>query len=69
MGWTASEDPFATIQLSFPTLSSAVDYAERMGLDCRVHEPAPRRPVSTNYPNTGPRRHKSSVQLRQGAKP
>jgi hypothetical protein len=32
MGWTADDDPLATIELSFPTLGAAVRYAERQGL-------------------------------------
>ncbi|MCD9112776.1 NADH dehydrogenase ubiquinone Fe-S protein 4 [Bradyrhizobium japonicum] len=32
MGWTGDDDPFATVELSFPTLRAAVDYAERQGL-------------------------------------
>ena len=39
MGWTASDDPFAQIRLTFPTLTAAVAYAEREGLDYRVIEP------------------------------
>lgn len=45
MGWAASDDPFAQIRLSFPSLASAVDYAEREGLDYTVVEPPARRPV------------------------
>ena len=65
MGWTASEDPFATIQLSFPTLAAAVDYAERMGLAYEVHEPAARRPAAVRCRNTGPSLQRRP--LRQGA--
>ena len=32
MGWTADDDPLATVELSFPTLRAAVHYAERQGL-------------------------------------
>jgi hypothetical protein len=32
MGWTADDDPLATIELSFPTLRAAVRYAGRQGL-------------------------------------
>lgn len=45
MGWTASDDPFAQIRLTFPTLSAAVDYAEREGIDYVVIEPCEQRPV------------------------
>jgi hypothetical protein len=43
MGWTASEDPFAQIRLTFSNLASAVDYAERQGLDYQVIDPPARR--------------------------
>ena len=49
MGWTASDDPFAQIRLTFPTLEAAVDYAEREGLDYAVVEPPARRPVRKTY--------------------
>lgn len=42
MGWTASEDPWAQIRLKFPELASAVDYAERQGLDYQVIDPPTR---------------------------
>lgn len=45
MGWTATGDSFAQIRLSFPSLASAVDYAEREGLDYTVVEPPARQPV------------------------
>lgn len=32
MGWTGSDDTLAQVELSFPTLDSAVRYAERQGL-------------------------------------
>lgn len=50
MGWTATDDPFAPIHLTFPPLAAAVDYAERCGLTHSVHEPAPDR--STPRPET-----------------
>lgn len=43
MGWTATDDPFAQIRLTFPTLEAAVAYAERSDLARTVHEPAPDR--------------------------
>jgi hypothetical protein len=43
MGWTASDDPFAQVRLTFPDLASAVDYAERQGLDYQVIDPPARR--------------------------
>ena len=45
MGWTAADDPFSQIRLSFPSLASAVDYAELEGLDYTVVEPPARQPV------------------------
>ena len=45
MGWTATDDCFSQIRLSFPTLAAAVDYAERQGLDYRVVGPGARRRV------------------------
>jgi hypothetical protein len=44
MGWTASDDPFTQIRLTFPSLTAAVAYAEREGLDYRVIEPPVARP-------------------------
>ena len=32
MGWTGNDDPLAAVELGFPTLGAAVDYAERQGL-------------------------------------
>lgn len=32
MGWTSDDDPLAQVELSFPTLRSAIRYAERQGL-------------------------------------
>jgi len=52
MGWTATDDPFAPIRLTFPTLAAAVDYAERQGLDYRVIEPPAKRFVRKNYRET-----------------
>ena len=44
MGWTTGGDPFATISLRFPTLSSALDFAERQGWTYRLEDPALRKP-------------------------
>jgi NADH dehydrogenase len=43
MGWTASNDPFASVRLTFATRSAAIDYAERHGLDYEVIDPPARR--------------------------
>jgi hypothetical protein len=32
MGWTGGEDPIASVELSFPSLESAICYARRQGL-------------------------------------
>lgn len=32
MGWTGGDDPLVQVELSFPTLESAIAYAERQGL-------------------------------------
>lgn len=32
MGWTSDDDPLAQVDLKFPTLTSAIRYAERQGL-------------------------------------
>jgi hypothetical protein len=49
MGWVATDDPFSQVRLHFPTRAAAVDYAEREGLDYRVIEPPPHRPVRNSY--------------------
>jgi ETC complex I subunit conserved region len=38
MGWTGNDDPLAAVELSFPTLRAAVDYAERQGLPYVVQD-------------------------------
>ncbi|TIQ33579.1 MAG: hypothetical protein E5X48_22955 [Mesorhizobium sp.] len=40
MGYTGGEDTLAQIELNFPTLESAVRYAERQGLAYHVQTPA-----------------------------
>lgn len=52
MGWTSSDDAFAQIRLTFPTLSAAVDYAEREDLDYVVVEPPVRRLIRKDYRET-----------------
>lgn len=52
MGWTASDDPFSQIRLTFPDLASAVDYAERQGLDYQVIDPPARRSSRRQNPST-----------------
>ncbi|MBA1159305.1 ETC complex I subunit [Microvirga mediterraneensis] len=49
MGWTAGDDPFATIRLTFPDLQSAIGFAERHGWRYRVEEPPPRRLMLKSY--------------------
>jgi hypothetical protein len=43
MGWTGSDDPFASVRLTFATRSAAIGYAERHGLDYEVIDPPARR--------------------------
>jgi ETC complex I subunit-like protein len=38
MGWTGDDDPLATVELSFPTLRAAVNYAHQQGLLQAVRE-------------------------------
>lgn len=39
MGWTSDDDPLAQIELKFPTLRSAIRYAERQGLNYVIQTP------------------------------
>lgn len=39
MGYTGGEDTLTQVELSFPTLESAIRYAERQGLTYTVHRP------------------------------
>ena len=39
MGWTSDDDPLAEIELNFPTLRSAMRYAERQGRQYIVQMP------------------------------
>lgn len=39
MGWTSDDDPLTQIELKFPTLKSAIGYAERQGLKYVVQTP------------------------------
>lgn len=41
MGWTADDDPLAQVELSFPTLRSAIRYAEQQGLPYTVQASRP----------------------------
>lgn len=49
MGWTASRDMRAQVQLEFNTKEEAIAYAERAGLPFKVFEPLPRRPIRKSY--------------------
>jgi NADH dehydrogenase len=69
MGWTASEDPFAQIRLMFPDLSSAVDYAERQGLDYQVVDPPARRGGRGQSSNMKPERGQTCGQAHGGGAP
>lgn len=49
MGWTGGDDTLTQVELSFPTLESAVRYAERQGLPYTVHpadHSAPQEPAT-----------------------
>ena len=48
MGWTATDDPYRPIRLSFPDRESAIDYAERQDWDYIVRDESQR--------SAGPRR-------------
>jgi hypothetical protein len=43
MGWSGSGDMDQQVTLRFPDKDSAIAYAQRYGIDARVHEPPPRR--------------------------
>lgn len=43
MGWAGSGDMQQQVQLSFPSREDAVAYAERYGIEARVHATPPRR--------------------------
>jgi hypothetical protein len=49
MGWTASDDPFATVRLTFASRSAAIDYAGRHGLNYEVIDPPARRNARPLY--------------------
>jgi len=46
MGWTGSDDTLTQVELSFPTLDSAVRYAERQGLNYVVEGDVHRAPIA-----------------------
>lgn len=50
MGWTADDDPLTQVELSFPTLRSAIRYAERQGLPYIVQAS---RPDGADRPEVG----------------
>ena len=49
MGWTATRDMNAEVQLAFDTKEEAIAYAERNGIAYRLTEPKPRRLVRKSY--------------------
>ncbi len=50
MGWVGSKDmPADQVRLRFATREDAVAFAERHGIECRVHEPAARKVKPKNY--------------------
>ena len=48
MGWTSSNDPYASVRLEFPNLESAVEFAESRGWRYTISE-APARRQQRNY--------------------
>jgi hypothetical protein len=53
MGWTSGDDPLTQVELSFPTLQSAICYAERQGLPFEVRGPAGSEGRAENVARTG----------------
>lgn len=49
MGWIGSGDTETQLRLSFPTLESALAYAEREGFEPQVEQPAPKRLILQSY--------------------
>ncbi|MFC3302513.1 NADH dehydrogenase ubiquinone Fe-S protein 4 [Parvularcula lutaonensis] len=62
MGWTSNNDPYTSIELTFPDLESAVEYAEAHGWRYQVSDPVVRR-QERSYATDLKRR----LQLRSGA--
>ncbi|WP_034851246.1 NADH dehydrogenase ubiquinone Fe-S protein 4 [Inquilinus limosus] len=54
MGWTAGDDPLPQIELRFPSLQSAVAYAERQGLSYVVHDERRPKAAADTRPAAGP---------------
>lgn len=49
MGWTSSADMKQQLRLEFSTKDEAIDYAQRLGVPFRVHEPHKRAPSKKAY--------------------
>lgn len=50
MGWVGSRDMAADqVRLQFATREDAIAFAERHGIECRVHQPARRAVKPKNY--------------------
>jgi len=49
MGWAGSGDTDQQVRLSFPTLESALAYAQRHGLETQVVPPAAKRLIIQQY--------------------
>ncbi len=49
MGWTSSEDTRNQVRMRFPTKEAAIAFAEKNGLNYRVHEPHARRIKPKSY--------------------
>jgi hypothetical protein len=44
-GWTALDNPLATVRLTFATRSAAMQYVERHGFDYQIQDPPTQRGV------------------------
>ena len=49
MGWTATRDMNAEVQLAFDTKEEAIAYAEREGIAYQLIEPSPRKMIRKSY--------------------
>jgi hypothetical protein len=49
MGWTATRDMNAEVQLAFDTKEEAIAYAEREGIAYQLLEPSPRKMIRKSY--------------------
>ncbi|KAB2535274.1 ETC complex I subunit [Salipiger aestuarii] len=64
MGWSAMDDPYRPIRLSFPDPESAIDYAERNDWDYIVRDDGQRGPCTAPEPMFRPLDRLDGPQLR-----